>query len=351
MITWIRFRNYLIGIFLLLILIAEACESDLNLDIPDSSPILTVNCILKDDESVSMAVTESLPNKISSDTITIVRNASVILTNDDGLSENLIYREQKFNNRITGDYISLNGYKPISENTYQIRIEVLGFEIITSATVIPKSIPILSVDTNTTYINNGGNIYKVLECTVRFEDPIQTGNYYKLSIDRYGLTDHYVSYPFGRTTETVKYQAYFFCPNNNAVYMRINHSTPGSISLENEDKEIWVNEIFIADDACNGSIYELKIYVWPAWFNDRAYPPAGEKITNRTAYIRLYSINEEYYKYANSYFNQLIKRNDIFSEPVQVYSNISNGTGIFSGASASIDSTIVIPVHYNPPIY
>ena len=102
----------------------------------------------------------------------------------------------------------------------------------------------------------------------------------------------------------------------------------------------------IADDVFDGDIYELKVFISPVWFYDFASPPAGQKITYRTAYIRLYSINEEYYKYSGSYFNHLIKRNDMFSEPVQVYSNIINGTGIFSGASVSIDSSLIVPVRY-----
>jgi hypothetical protein len=348
----VRFECSLTRFLIPLMLLITACESDLNLEISDSSLQLTVNCILKDDEPVSMKITESLPYQLSSDTSRIVRNAFVRLTDEDGFKDTLVYREYKVNNHVTGAYVSLDDYKPVSDNTYQIRVEVPGFEEITSVTVTPRPVPILWVDTNTTYIKNGSNNYKVLECVIRFEDPAQVKNFYKLSIDRFGLAENSFSAPFGGKTDIVKYRASFFCPDNNAVCRRIDFDPPGFISLEDEDEdeEIWVNDVFIADNSFNGNIYELKVFIRMDWFYDRAYPPAGENITNRTAYIRLYSVNEEYYKYSRSYFNQLIKRNDMFSEPVQVYSNILNGTGIFSGASASIDSSIIIPVSYNSPI-
>jgi hypothetical protein len=80
-------------------------------------------------------------------------------------------------------------------------------------------------------------------------------------------------------------------------------------------------------------------------------PIAGEKFTLRKLNFNLYSINKEYYKYARSYFTQVYKKNDMFSEPVRVYSNIVNGAGIFSSSSVSIDSSIVVPVWYAVAFY
>ena len=109
--------------------------------------------------------------------------------------------------------------------------------------------------------------------------------------------------------------------------------------------------IFISDDSFDGKTYELKVLI-PLNLSDMAYHPvSGEKFTLRKINFELSSINEEYYKYARSNYVQVYKKNDMFSEPCTVYSNIYNGVGIFSGSSVSIDSSIVMPVYYSPPMY
>ncbi|HUX57801.1 MAG TPA: DUF4249 domain-containing protein [Bacteroidales bacterium] len=344
----IKSKSPFVVYIIFFILLITACESDLKLDIHDSVPLLTVNCILKVDESVKMLLTENQLLQNPSDSSHLIRNASVHLIEDDAFLDSLVYKEYKFNGQITSAYVSSKDYKPLAGHSYQIKVVVPAYKSITSSTVIPQPVQIISIDTISVYLKNGSYTYKVLECTVRFKDPTPGKNYYKLSIDRFGLFKICQSGPFGCTTHLIKYNASFICYDNNTVYRRIDHNSPGPISLENENEEIWFDELFIADDVFNGNIYELKVYIRPDWFSDWAYPPAGENITYRTAYIRLYSVNEEYYKYSKSYFNHLFMKNDLFSEPVQVYSNILNGTGIFSGASVSIDSSIIIPVRYNP---
>lgn len=49
------------------------------------------------------------------------------------------------------------------------------------------------------------------------------------------------------------------------------------------------------------------------------------------AWVELYSLSQEMYRYQTSYLNQIINEQDPFAEPVQVYSNIHNGIGIFAG--------------------
>jgi hypothetical protein len=52
----------------------------------------------------------------------------------------------------------------------------------------------------------------------------------------------------------------------------------------------------------------------------------------------------EYYFYKKSVMQSFDGQLDPFAEPVQVYSNIQNGVGIFAGASVSVDSSIVFPL-------
>lgn len=124
--------------------------------------------------------------------------------------------------------------------------------------------------------------------------------------------------------------------------IKYNHNTPGFISLEEDEEDIqFVKEVFTTDATFNGEIKEIKVFIILGYSEIFGLTKAPAK-TNRLN-IKFYSINEEYYKYSESYFKQLIKKNNIFSEPIMVYSNVSNGVGIFSGESVSIDSSIILP--------
>jgi hypothetical protein len=113
-----------------------------------------------------------------------------------------------------------------------------------------------------------------------------------------------------------------------------------------EEEEAIPDKIFIADDSFDGKTYELIVLIPIDNLADMAYPLQGEKFILRKINFELSSINEEYYKYARSNFIQVYKKNDYFSEPVYVYNNIVKGTGIFSGSSLSVDSSIVMPIYY-----
>lgn len=329
-----------------------SCESNMNVDIPVQAPKLTVNCILKTDEAVTMQITESQSYLESTDTSKFVRNAMVQLFEDNILVDNLIYNEYKQFNQKFGNYISLKGVIPSPDYSYRLEVNVPGFEEVTSITSIPQPVPILSVDTNTVFIKNGDYTYKTLECAIKFEDPLEIKNYYKLSIDRLGLFETCKNWGTNCKTELGHYGGTFFCNDINSIYYRRNPDTPGGISFEKENEERWFREIFLTDNTFDGKIYVLKVLIPMFWFSDLAPSPnPGEKFTPRKVNIKLYSVNEEYYKYSNSYFNQTYKKNDMFSEPIQVYSNIIHGGGIFSGASVSIDSSVVMPVNYNPLVY
>ena len=67
-----------------------------------------------------------------------------------------------------------------------------------------------------------------------------------------------------------------------------------------------------------------------------------EKESIETIYISTSSISQEYYWYETSYQNYMnAQGTGFFSQPVQVYTNIQNGLGVFAGYSTRIDSIVV----------
>ena len=54
--------------------------------------------------------------------------------------------------------------------------------------------------------------------------------------------------------------------------------------------------------------------------------------------LKVASITEEYMKYNKKIVDQYVAGQDVFSEPVSVFSNIKGGLGIFSGINSVTDT-------------
>lgn len=340
-----RNKLHLVFSSLLLFLLFPSCEEILSIKVPEHLPLVTVNCILDVGQPIRMEINSSKPYPPLIDSSLTIKDATVKLFEDDVYIEDLVYQESYQYQNEFSNYRSLNGFTPGLNHTYSINVTAPGFSEVTSKTSIPQNVPVISIDTNTVFIRFGGYTVKTLECTIKYKDPPGIKNFYKLVINRAG---RYTKCNYlGRDCKTVTtgYGVPFFSYDPNALYFKKSPNSPGSIDLEEENNELWVYEIFLADDSFDGMTYELKVLI-PPLMDFANQPVPSEKFTLRKINFRLYSINEEYYKYAGSYFTQVYKKNDMFSEPCQGYSNIDNGMGIFSGSSLSIDSSVVMPVYY-----
>lgn len=347
----------IISAFVSLILLIS-CEENLNLMVSGHDPMITLNCILNAGDTVEMEVNSSQPYPAMIDSSLTIKDATVKLFEDDVYIEDLVYKEvvkkeplQLSYQKRFCFYQSPTGFTPKAGHTYSVRISAPGFTDVYAETVIPQPVQITSIDTNTVYTKYDNNLVRALECIIKFTDPTLSGDSYNLLISRAGRNKicSYGGYPC--KTSSIRYIVPFFCYDPNAVYFRLSPGSPGSIPLEKEDNDRLVSNVYLADDSFNNETYSLRVLITQMGLFDLADPPAGEKFTLRKLNFSLYSVNKEYYKYASSYFTQIYKKNDMFSEPVQVYSNIVNGAGIFSSSSVSIDSSIVVPVTYAQIIY
>ena len=291
-----------------------SCQETIDIKVPEHQPFLALNSILNAGEPISVNVTSSKPPPPIIDSSLTIKNATVKLFEDGVYQEDLVFKESYLNKRYSGTYYSLNGLKPQIGHTYSIDVTALGYDQITSETTIPEPVPIISVDTNSILATDGRSTYTRHEVIIKFNDPGEQKNYYKLKVFQINRYKTLITVPI-------------YCNDLNIMYFKLPND-PGLFSTgEQESNSLILSEIYLSDESFNGNNYNLKIGVWPD--------------NGRKLYFRLYSMNEEYYKYVRSYFNQVYKKYDIFSEPYQVYSNINNGAGIFSSSSMSVDSSIV----------
>ena len=82
-----------------------------------------------------------------------------------------------------------------------------------------------------------------------------------------------------------------------------------------------------------GKNYELVIQTYAGndfrWLEDEGFDP------NQEIFVQLKSVSEDYFNYFNTVSLQSWTSGDPFSEPVQVYSNVQDGFGIFAGYQSS----------------
>ena len=104
-----------------------------------------------------------------------------------------------------------------------------------------------------------------------------------------------------------------------------NIETVNSFSFLGEDNAY--NYLLLKDDQFDGQDYTLEFYVinW-AEFKDEQLE--GE--------IRLMNTSEEFFNYRKSYEIYETALNNPFSQPVQVFSNINGGMGVFAGGTLNV---------------
>ena len=105
-------------------------------------------------------------------------------------------------------------------------------------------------------------------------------------------------------------------------------------AFDNSSSKITPTSISFTDAIFNGSLFTFDILIDDFYFS-------GEKMKIQSIYISMSKISQEYYWYETSYQAYLSAQNNMFAQPVQVYTNIENGLGIFAGYSTTIDSLII----------
>ena len=117
----------------------------------------------------------------------------------------------------------------------------------------------------------------------------------------------------------------------NGPFLRRQYSQSYQLKGMNENDYLELSGYLFNDERFNGLTRNLQFELRKA---DYIYP--GESTSNDYLVIDLMHISEEYYKY----YYALKKQNEwhednVYTEPVQLYTNIENGLGLFAGASVS----------------
>ncbi len=280
-----RIRTYC---FLFLVILVASCEQDVTLKYDHESK-LCLNCILNPDSIITASLTLSNPMD-NSENFEKVNNAIIKLFENDTFKGELIFIND-------GKYLLKQ--KPVSGKTYKIVAEVSGHTQISANTTVPEK-PIIKYTKDTTSFIEKLKV-PIFDLNVQLFD--QPGkNYFWLYLIFQGND---------RKDGGI-------CNEINAPYVdKFNRY------IDSDSKYGFRHflQIRMTDEGYDGQILEFTI-------------PDNFVYTNYKAQNFL-SADEHYDKYIKTtLIKRMSEKDDLpFYEPVQIYSNIENGYGIFGSCA------------------
>ena len=290
--------------YIVFILSIISCEKVIPFDENQTTPKMVVNGIFQSDTTWRIHVSSS-KSVIDSASFNNVVNASVFIEDDNG---NII---DELAHDTNGFYIG--NTIPQENFTYNLSIIHPTLDDITSRNEVPSIINLIGIDTATSYSNGE----KYLDLTVNFEDPVDASNYYLVETYVIGLG---LEIENGDTLESEIDTSRAFMLLNDEVFQ--------------DGGSPWKDQGLFNDLLFNGQTKSLEISI-PN--NEWSWGEAGYIWSYRYIGLRfyLYNISQDYYYYRRSLelYNQT--SGNPFAQPVQVFSNIQNGFGIFAGAQVN----------------
>ncbi|MBI4649618.1 MAG: DUF4249 domain-containing protein [Bacteroidia bacterium] len=278
-----------------------SCTKVIDIDIDEKEKKIVVNSIFCSDSIINVQVSKSLGILEDNANVQYINNAEVRIVQNGSPLEML-------SDNLFGMYHSENIAQ--SGKSYNIEVTVPGYSTVTATTNLPSPVPIISIDTALTVSFLYNQYIKNLNCNIRFQDPSGADNYYALAISN-------------ETIDTFGYSNKNYVWYSGSDPFIDNEATWGELP-NNGYGTIFPDALF------DGNQFIFKITI------DEYNLYTG---TNNLIFY-LYSLPQELYRYLISFNLYQNARFDPFAEPVQVYSNSSNGFGIFTGYSISCDTVL-----------
>ncbi len=282
-------RNNYLPAIILMGLVVGACEKEIPFEGDIAENKLVVNGLMQSDTVFSAHISESL-SVIDNGQLMDVTNATVTILDDMG---NTITTLQHSAN---GFYYGAPGVVPIVQQNYTIHAYSPGFTPVSSVSLVPWASSIVKIDTGRTDYMDYND---VLEFIISINDPGNSDNFYAIRLT--GRNFYFDG------TDTIWYESNLYYLTMDPVFDNNNRQsdfeTFRDYSFNGQSVMINIG----LPDYSNGSYNEFRVY--------------------------LYCLSESYYKFLSSRQLYSVTNGDFFSQPVQVYSNINEGLGIWGGFS------------------
>jgi hypothetical protein len=298
-------KNILLIVIILFLL--SSCERETHINIPPQAPKLVTeskqaqNALPVARVSRTRGVTDPLPQGGQTDPY-IVKNATVLLYENDILKDTL-----KYNNSTERYKAAIARIQP--GKTYKLVLSAPNFLAAEAISFTPVFVP----------INN-----LVFNRNARFDPDGNQQDEVRISfIDNGSTEDYYLLHIFDANGD------YLYCVNTNDKDVeKLVYDDPFYA-----DDCLISNRLLLSDLNFNGTTKTLIFYTESGSLDPQSTPGGTRRAT-----VELLHINKDYYKYIKSLNNYENANGNPFAEPVNLYSNASNGYGLFTTYSMAVDS-------------
>ncbi|MDD2245180.1 MAG: DUF4249 domain-containing protein [Dysgonamonadaceae bacterium] len=307
---------------LLSALLFITCEKEIEFSGSKAEPKITLNGVLMADSTVSIHLSKSRFFLDSSLGFPDIIDAEVTLYSGSKTAQ----MKHVGNGNYTADYIPQNG------EAIELKVKVSGFPSVHSSAIIPEKPAVGEVTTETStseyplqnwdysgIIDIGTSVNQTIKFKIPITDNGNEQNFYRLVVLK---TQHY-----GEGVSR-SYLSYFSDP----VFEANSTEDFTGISDQSNRYNIFTDILF------NGTTYQLtfsdnnlkEINLLPE-YEDATYQYV---IPDRVVYnIQVQQLSHDYYMYLKTRNANFNSDDNPFMEPIQIFSNIENGTGILGGAA------------------
>ena len=305
---------------LLLSILFSACEIVVDLEIPEHKPVLVLNSVLNPDSIFKLRLSHSV-GSFDNNPITEVKNATIgVYQNNNFMGEmSNVFQEMSdgYYDYYSDEYrepdsifaYTLNAF-PLAQSTYTFKVSHSSFENIEASSALTSPVNIESLEIVTSLGDEYSTLNKV---SVRFLDPSGASFYLIRIINK--LDD-----PFSMgSTKTV---------NFNTTDPSILSSSIGGGDAANDAS------IYLSDALFDDALFEGELKTVNLEFHNWNYFDQGDESTD-SYYLQFSTISKDYFEYLTSYqAHSNYSGGGLFAgEPVQVFTNVQNGLGIFGSSN------------------
>ena len=293
-------------VLLLFVIVFYSCTKEVNIEIPKIEKKAIIYGLIGNNEQIKIWYAKSYGildcvanNETSND------SAEISLFVNDNFIEKLSFNEYF--------YFSPN-YLPKPNDNIDIIVTTDDYDTLTAHTLVPEPVMINYVQfEDSSFIDEEGYYYS--QATISFNDIPDQENYYEIYFCVLCYTD---------TTEVF---------SNVYGYSSLNPIIINENILDYEPKSI-----VFSDTLFNGDMAEITL----SFDRPCSYVYGQSSVCEFDLIIYFSNITEEYYLYRKNLYKHSFSQHTIFwygaIEPIQMYSNVNGGYGVFAGYSLYTDT-------------
>ncbi len=308
-----RLRSEPLMWLLAITVLATSCRKYLDFEGEDLQPRLVLNGLVQADSVVTVYLSNSR-GVIDPGALAAVTNGQVRVFDGQGnLLEELVHQ---------GDGIYQGTTTIAAGSELAVQASASGLGAVQASDRVPFAVPIQQWDTVSVENTDDGSGfgYTTLEVNFTINDPGDLSNFYML--EGFIRQQYVIELIFDPITET-------FVPDtielDEPIFYRAYFSTTDQVLISEIDAGLGEARVFFGravfrDEMFNGNTRSFRIRL-------ESFNSPG------TLDLRLLSISEDAFRYFRTLERYAYAEGDPFAEPVQVFTNIEGGLGIWAGAN------------------